>query len=447
MEDVLIIEKDPSAATFLMGLADEASWRIESAANVEQAEQWMKQRLFQAAVLDLRLPDGNSESLLARLKHTWPLTQFVVLAPEGDSQRGLRALKLGAYDSVNLPLERGDLEAALMRACERARMGNELRAARLREDRKPVLLGESPATVQMRDMLSKAAGHEANVLLLGEPGTGKQLAARLIHTQSARRKGPFVVLACADIPPANIERELFGTAAESGRLELAAGGTLLIQHVEFLSLPLQAKLMRTLQDRGFTPEDGSRFVPLDARVLASSGPALRDHVKTGGFREDSYWRLGATPLELPPLRARKEDIEDLFHAFLHRRCGNLRRATPVVRPEAVEAIKSHSFPGNVSELEALAHLVAALAHEDVGLADLPIPVFVGEGEHTSDLPLKNIVHAFERQVILRTLKSVRGNQSRAAERLDIHRNTLILKMQELDIPNKRQLRKGRPRSA
>jgi DNA-binding NtrC family response regulator len=445
MEDVLLVEENPAAATHLLGLAEEAGWRLETARDAEQTEQWMRQRLFQAVVLDLSLAGGHGESLLAGLKQAWPLTQFVVLTPEGDTQRGLRALKLGAYDSVSLPLDRASLEAAVKRACERARLGNELRAARMREDRKPVLLGGSPATVHLRESLTKAAGHEANVLLLGEPGTGKQLAAAFIHHHSARRKGPFVTLACADAAAADLEHELFGEASVPGRLELAAGGTLLLQHVEFLPLPAQAKLLRALQDRGFTPEGGTRFVPLDARVLASSSPALRDSVKAGSFREDLYWRLGATPLELPPLRARKEDIEDLFHAFLHRRCGSLRRATPVVRPEAVEAIKRHSFPGNVSELEALAHLVAALAHEDVGLADLPIPVFVGEDDGGRDLPLKNIVHAFERQVILRTLKAVRGNQSRAADRLDIHRNTLILKMQELDIPNKRQQKRSRPK--
>ena len=446
MEDVLIIEEAPAAATQLLGLAEEAGWRVESARDAEQAEQWLRQRLFHAAVLDLGPANGQGESLLARLKQAWPLTQFIVIAPHGDPQRGLRALKLGAYECLDAPLDRAALEASVKRACERARLGNELRAARLREDRKPVLLGGSPATVHLRESLTKAAGHEANVMLLGEPGTGKELAAAFIHHHSPRRKGPFVTLACADSSPAELDQELFGKASVPGRLELAAGGTLLLQHVEFLPLAAQAKLLRALQDRGFTPEGGTRFVPLDARVLASSSPSLRDAVKTGAFREDLYWRLGATPLEIPPLRARKEDIEDLFHAFLHRRCGSLRRQTPVVRPEAVEAIKSHSFPGNVSELEALAHLVAALAHEDVGLADLPIPVFVGDEDSRKELPLKSIVHAFERQVILRTLKAVRGNQSRAAERLDIHRNTLILKMQELDIPNKRQLKRTRPKA-
>jgi DNA-binding NtrC family response regulator len=445
MEDVLIIEENPAAASLLLGVPEEPGWRLESARDIEQAEQWMRQRLFQAVVLDLCVSGGQGESLLARLKQAWPPTHFVVLAPPGDFARGLRALKLGAYDCVAQPLDRAALEAAVRRACERARLGNELRAAYLREERMPVLLGGSAATVFLRESLNKAAGHEANVLLLGEPGTGKQLAARFIHHHSARRKGPFVILDCGDLAAPDMEHELFGMASVPGRLELAGGGTLLLKHVEYLTSAAQAKLLRALQDRGFSPEGSTRFVPLDARVLASSTPALRDHVKAGSFREDLYWRLGATPLELPPLRARKEDIEDLFHSFLHRRCRALRRTTPVVRPEAVEAIKSHAFPGNVAELEALAQLIAALAQEDVGLADLPIPVFVGEEDSDKDLPLKTIVHAFERQVILRTLKVVRGNQSRAAERLDIHRNTLILKMQELEIPNKREQKKARPR--
>jgi len=446
MEDVLIIEETNNAAPLLQSLAEQALWRLERAKDSAGAEQWLKQRLFQAAVLDLGAANGNGEAVLAQLRQAYPLTEVVVLAPAGDLSRGLRALKLGAYDCVPQPLDAELLASAVRRACERARLASELRAARLREDRRATFLGSSQATHNLREALTKAAGHDSNVLLLGEPGTGKAQAASFLHQNSGRRKGPFVVVNCAEVAPADLEDELFGLAAGPGRLELAGGGTVLLQHVEFIGLELQARLLRALQDRGFTPNGANRFAPLDARVLASAAPSLREQVQHGQFREDLFWRLGATPLEIPPLRARKEDIEDLFHAFLHQRCRALRRGTPVVRPEAVEALKNHAFPGNVAELKALAQLVASLAAEDVGLADLPIPVFVGEEGNQRDLPLKSIVHAFERQVILRTLKAVRGNQSRAAERLDIHRNTLILKMQELEIPNKREIKKARGKS-
>ena len=442
MEDVLILEELNQAHGLLKGLAEDAAWRLERAKDAADAEQWLRQRLFNALVLDLRF-GGNGEATLSMLKQAYPHMEVVVIAPEGDAARGTRALKLGAWESVVAPLEADTLRAAVRRACERARLGSELRAARLREEQRPSLLGTSAATSQLREALIKASGHDANVLLLGESGTGKALAARFLHQSSARRKGPLVVVNCSEIASAELDAEVFGSAASPGRLELAGGGTVLLQHVEFMGLDLQARLLRALQDRGFTPAGGTRFVPLDARVLASASPGLREQVKHGQFREDLFWRLGATPLELPPLRARQEDIEDLFHAFLHRRCRALRRATPVVRPDAIRALKAHAFPGNVAELEALAQLVASLAADDVGLADLPIPVFVGEDSADQALPLKSIVHAFERQVILRTLKAVRGNQSRAAERLDIHRNTLILKMQELDIPNKRETKKVR----
>lgn len=443
MEDVLLIDDRTQLATLLQPLAEEVGWRLERAKDGAQAEQWLKQRRFQALVLNLDLQGGQGEALLSKLREHWPGVEALVVAPEGDAARGLRALRLGAYESVAAPLDRESLAASLRRTVERARLGLELRAARLREETRSSLLGDSPATVQLRQTLDKAAGHDANVLILGEAGTGKLSAARYLHQHSSRRKGPFVVLDCAAIPAAQLEQEIFGSEAQPGKLELAGGGTVLLRHAEFLPLEPQARLLRALQDRGFTPGGSQRFVGLDARVLAAASPSLREQVKSGQFREDLFWRLGATPLDLPPLRARKEDIEDLFHAFLHERCRSLRRSTPIVRPEAIEALKSHSFPGNVSELKTLAQLVASLAQEDVGLADLPIPVFVGADRDAKDLPLKSIVHAFERQVILRTLKAVRGNQSRAAERLDIHRNTLILKMQELDIPNKRETKHAR----
>jgi DNA-binding NtrC family response regulator len=443
MEDVLLIDAKGQLAALLQPMVEEVGWRLEQAKDAAQAEQWLKQRRFQAMVLALDVQGGQGEALLARLREQWPGVEALVVAPEGDAARGLRALRLGAYESVAQPVERDALAAALRRTIERARLGLELRAARLREETRGELLGDSPATVQLRQTLDKAAGHDANALILGEAGTGKLSAARYLHQHSPRRKGPFVVLDCAATPPERLEAELFGSESQPGKLELAGGGTVLLRHVEFLALEPQARLLRALQDRGYTPGGSQRFVGLDARVLGAAGPGLRDLVKSGQFREDLFWRLGATPLELPPLRARKEDIEDLFHSFLHQRCRSLRRTTPIVRPEAVEALKGHSFPGNVSELKTLAHLVASLAQEDVGLADLPIPVFVGADREAKDLPLKSIVHAFERQVILRTLKAVRGNQSRAAEKLDIHRNTLILKMQELDIPNKREVKQAR----
>jgi two-component system nitrogen regulation response regulator NtrX len=446
--DILLLEEGNECAVLLESIVEEHGWHFSQVKQLQEAQEALQQKLISVVVLDLNVGRSAGEAALSAIKQAWPGLEVVVLSPAGDAPRGLRALKLGAYDAVARPLERDALRAAVQRAVEKALLWSDLRSARAREDDGVNLLGDSPATKALRDGLAKAAAHEGNVLILGDAGTGKRLAARTLHAQSARRKGPFVILPCADISPDRVEIELFGSetvgqSAHIGRLEQASGGSLLLHHADFLPLEVQAKLLRALQDRGYTRVGGTRFISVDARVLATASLQLRDLVKAGHFREDLFWRLGATPLELPPLRARAEDIEDLFHVFLHRRCRLMRRPTPTVRPEAVDALKRHNYPGNVRELQDLAGLASALAAEEVGLADLPIPVFVHSDTGGRDLPLKKIVHAFERQVILRMLKAVRGNQSRAAEALDIHRNTLILKMQELDIPNKKTIKKGK----
>jgi DNA-binding NtrC family response regulator len=446
--DILLLEEGNECLLLLESIAEELGLRLNSVKQLQEAQTVLGQKLISVVVLDLSIARSAGEAALSALKQSSPAAEVLVLAPHDDAARGSRALKLGAYDTLARPLDKDTLTAALRRAVEKAQQSNELRAARARDEEVGSLLGGSPATKALRDTLAKAAAHEGTVLILGDAGTGKRLAARTLHIQSSRRKGPFVTLACAEAEPSLLEMELFGreTAGQPvqiGRLEQASGGSLLLHHVDFLTHEAQAKLMKALQDRGFTRIGGTRFVGLDARVLATASLQLRDFVKNGQFREDLFWRLGATPLELPPLRARVEDIEDLFHVFLHRRCRLMRRSTPTVRPDAIAALKNHGYPGNVRELQDLAGLAAALSSEEVGLADLPIPIFVRGETGGRDIPLKKIVHAFERQVILRTLKVVRGNQSRAAETLDIHRNTLILKMQELDIPNKKTVKKGK----
>lgn len=443
---ILVIDADPQLAKAAREV-DENELQTQSVSDGSAAIEELRRQVYHVALLALDAPQVG-ERLLEDLRRSYPAMQVVTVTPAGEADRGRRALRLGAYDTLSRADLNADLGTVLRRAVEKSTLQRELDLARL--DNQPVsLLGDSASTRELRQRLERAAAQDAPALLVGEDGTGKAMAARWMHERSPRRKGPFVTVDCAELDPANLDVELFGDETAKpprpGRFEQAGGGTLFLLRVDFLTPALQDRLARALHERGCYRNGGSRFVPLDARLLASSSPALKGKVAAAQFREDLFWRLAATLVEMPPLRERADDIEDLMHVFIHRRCRATRRNTPVLRPEALAALKAHPFPGNLRELQDLAGLLSALSDDEIGLADLPIPIMLRsaspKGVHA--LPLKEATHAFERQVILSTLKEVGNNQSKAAEQLDIHRNTLILKMQDLDIPNKQAVKKSK----
>jgi DNA-binding NtrC family response regulator len=245
-----------------------------------------------------------------------------------------------------------------------------------------------------------------------------------------------------------VESELFGhekgsfssaVSTRIGKFEYANGGTIFLDDVATLPLESQAKLLRVLQERELSRLGSNRVIPVDVRVISSSNVDLQDMVKKGLFREDLYWRLSGVPVAVPPLRERENDVEELFRHFITQLCRHYRRMELAISPSVFKALRSHTFPGNVRELMHLAETVVVLCEEDeIGISSLPIQLILqSKGNSMDAVPLKQAVHEFERQVIIRTLRSVQGNQSRAAEILGIHRNTLILKMIEFNIPNKK----------
>jgi two-component system response regulator HydG len=311
-------------------------------------------------------------------------------------------------------------------------------------------------SVRMREMMALAervAPSEASVLILGESGTGKELLARVIHRASARRDGPFVAFDCSALAPSLVESELFGhekgafTGAQRARLGLfreAQGGTLFLDEIGDVALEVQNKLLRVIQEREVKPVGGETFVKIDVRMLAATNKDLKALVKQGRFREDLYYRLAVVPIELPPLRERKEDIPELVAYFLARRRGAGPRPHGMA-PLALRRLETYSWPGNIRELENVVERAAILSDgKEIQAHDLPPLTAIAEpaaerqtGDPDDTRPLKERVAAtvrvVERQAILDALRLEEGSPTRAARRLGISRASFYNKLKELDI--------------
>jgi DNA-binding NtrC family response regulator len=445
-----LIVEDQESVREALKLALEDEFRVTAVATAEESLQLLQERSFAVAICDIGLPGMSGETLLLAIKASWPAIEVVMVTGVRDVEQAVRCMKSGAYDYVSKPWNVEELQAVVRRAGEKWSLSMEntmlkqANAAHL----EPTILGSSEVMKGVRERIARVAAHDSTVLITGESGTGKELVARAIHAQSNRRKGRFVAIACGSIPADLMESELFGHekgafssayATRIGKFEHADGGTLFLDDVSTLPISSQVKLLRVLQEREFNRLGSNRVIAVDVRVISSTNEDLLALVKRGFFREDLYWRLCGVPLALPPLRERGDDLWELFQHFVGEICANYKRAPLKVADGVQKALRAHSFPGNVRELKHLAETVVVLSDgQEIGMASLPMQLMLQDKTRPLEqLPLKMAVHEFEKQIILRTLKTANGNQSRAADILGIHRNTLLLKMAELDIPGRR----------
>jgi two-component system response regulator AtoC len=446
---ILIVDDEASVREALK-LVLEDSFAIDLAGSGEEALKLLEKMDYAAVLCDIGLPGMNGEALLGAIKASWPGSEVVMVTAVRDVDQAVRCMKNGAYDYIAKPWNVEELQAVVKRAVEKWALSSENNLLKQGQQAgaEPQILGSSEAMKELRERILKVAAHDSTVLITGESGTGKELVARAIHFHSPRRKERFVPIASGSIPANLVESELFGHEKGAfssafntriGKFEYASGGTIFLDDVTTLPMESQAKLLRVLQERELCRLGSNRVIPIDVRVISSANVDLREMVARGQFREDLYWRLCGVPIAVPPLRDRDNDVEELFRHFVDLLCAEYRRKKLAISPNVAKALRSHSFPGNVRELKHLAETVVVLCEEDeIGVSALPIQLILqAKGNSMDTVPLKQAVHEFERQVIIRTLRSVNGNQSRGAEMLGIHRNTLILKMIEFNIPNKK----------
>jgi two-component system response regulator HydG len=389
---------------------------------------------YDVILTDLVMSDLDGLAVLREAQRLQPGARVILMTAFTSVETAIAAMRQGAYDYLSKPFKMGEVTIAVRRAVEDRRLREENRRLRDEVGRRYAftsLLGRSPSMQAVFERITAVAGSDATVLLLGESGTGKELAARAIHWNGARRAGPFVAVNCAAIPDTLLESELFGhekgafTGAQRKRRGLfaeAGGGTLFLDEIADMSLALQAKLLRALQDKAVRPLGGNEEMRLDVRVVSATNRDLPTLVRESAFREDLYYRLAVIPIRLPSLRERAEDIPLLAQHFLERTAGTLGRRFDGFTEDALSWLITQPWPGNVRQLENVVERAATLAKEpwitraDVG-TDLASLV-------RCDGPRRPTLHQVEQQYIEQVLAETKGDKNAAARILGVSVRTL-----------------------
>lgn len=431
---VLLVDDEASVRDALAQTLDLAGIEVETADGMVAALKAARRAAPGVVITDMRMPGGDGFELLGALLGLDADLPVVLLTGHGDVPMAVKAMGAGAYDFLEKPAEPSRLVEVVRRALEKRRLVVENRLLRekladLDRGAEELILGDAPASLAYRDRLTAIAAAEADVLIEGETGAGKEGAARAIHAWSDRSGGPFVAVNCGALPPEIAASELFGheagafTGAQGkriGRFEQAHGGVIFLDEIETMPVDLQIRLLRVLQEREVERLGSSKAVPIDIRVIAATKENLRDLAGEGRFREDLYYRLDVARLRVPPLRERASDAPLLFAAFLDQAEARRGKPSPPMSPDIAATLTAHDWPGNVRELKNAAERYA----QGLGL-QIGDEVIEAAG---ADAGLTAQVEAFERRVIIAALKAAGGKVAAAAEALNLPRKTLYDKL-------------------
>ena len=404
---------------------------------------------FQAIVTDINLGDMSGFDICEYVRTNRPDTPVIVITAFGDMKSAVTAIRAGAHDFINKPIDMAMMAHAIQRAVSHRSLNDEVKRLRAEVKRSRgagALVGQSPPMMQLYDLIQRVADADASVLITGESGTGKELVARALHTESSRRDKPFVAINCAAVPANLLESELFGhvkgafTDARTARRGLfaeAEGGTLLLDEIGELPLDMQSKLLRVLQERTVRPVGGNAEVPFDARVLAATNRDLETEVEEGRFREDLFYRLNVVQLHVPPLRARGNDILVLAQHLVEKISARMGKGVNGLSPEAARKLLDFDWPGNVRQLENCIERAVTLTRFDkVMIEDLldRIRDHVPERMTLVEMDLEHMLtlQELERRYIDQVLRASNGNKAQAARTLGLDRRTLYRKMERME---------------
>ncbi len=449
---VLVVDDEADIRDLLELTLQRMGLETKTAGAVGEAKRVLEQQAFDLCLTDMRLPDETGLDLLAHISKSYPGLPVAVITAYGSTENAVAALKAGAFDYLAKPIAVNQLRDLVKAALKLPQPGGEKKAAepRAASGDAPTLIGDSKMIRQAREMIEKLARSQAPVYITGESGSGKEVAARMIHAGSARAEGPFVGVNCGAIPENLMESEFFGykkgaftgaNADRDGFFQAARGGTLFLDEVADLPLAMQVKLLRVIQEKKVRKVGDTNEEHVDVRIISATHKNLGELVQSGQFRQDLYYRLNVIELKMPSLREMPDDIPRIARALLQRLAGEASTEAPEIAKDAEDALQQYDFPGNVRELENILERALALCageqirRGDLYLADAPMklegPAPEAEGDHPPNL--QDYLDRVEKQAIMKALEKTRFNKTAAAKLLGITFRALRYRMERLRI--------------
>jgi DNA-binding NtrC family response regulator len=440
--NLLIVDDEINIRRTLSKILAKQGYHVEAAADAAEALSLARQQRFHLLISDLKLPDLDGLSLLREIRPLLPDIQVIVMTAYGTIETAVEAMRQGAYDYIAKPFEPAHLLVLIEKALEKHALASD--NARLRQvvrskDEYGRLVGDSPSMSEVFRLIDMVAPTPATVLLQGESGVGKEVIARTLHQRSPRCQGPFISLNCGAVPESLLESELFGhergaftgaDSARAGKIELAHGGTLFLDEVGEMSPRTQIEFLRVLDQRELRRLGGSKLIHVDIRVLAATNKRLEDEVAAGSFREDLFYRLNVVPVDVPPLRERKDDIATLAQTFLNEFAELYNKPRKRLSRPVLECLLQCAWPGNVRELRNLMERLTVTVHDNlVETGDLPPQYRPVEASPPSvEIALGSTLAEVEELVIRRTLGEVTTHREKAAKILGISPRALHYKL-------------------
>jgi two-component system response regulator AtoC len=445
---VLVVDDEENIRLFLHTLLEKKGYSVRTAASAERALELATEAVPDFLLCDVKLPGMSGIDLCRDLRARLPQVTVIMMSAYGSVELALEAVRVGAYDYIGKPFKQDEVLFALAKAEEHERLLREnraLRAAAHGDVELPELLGKSAAMQRVFRLIAKVAEYRTTVLIQGESGTGKELVARALHRQSPRRDKPFVAINCGAIPDTLMESELFGHkrgaftdahADKPGIFQEANGGTLFLDEIGELTLTLQVKLLRVLQESVVRPLGGTKDISVDVRVIAASVRDLAKEAAQGRFREDLFYRLNVLQIVVPPLRERNEDVAILIDHFIARNNEQLGTRIRGIDARAKKLLLNYHWPGNVRELENLIERAVVLSEGEVLTPD-DIPDRLQKPEDSmanalssGELSIKKANRQIEEALIRKALEKTRGNRTAAARLLEISHRALLYKIKD-----------------